>query len=318
MAHFYKPPKTEPVSKQNLNLSMGDVLELGLWGCCESPGVYLDIQVSDPSIACFKDPLNDRRDFVTREFKLYGQTLGKIRVNAVARSGGIWDWFEVTVQVAPPPPALTPMQQLSAHVANGKLTFVKSEDKANFEAIRDGKKIGGKIVQLSDELVEFFNDLLADGKVHLLSLYRYHASMHGEVMPDGTVVCRAVDIAAYGGSPLNLEAGLPAETIIQTMVRIIDHLPATTCQIGFPRPRRTYDTSDSTDFIPNLDVFFPVPDEDTAKLCLSGHIGRGRGQLKEPAKTRIVPALARAEGRGTTFKAMYPDGKDHCCIFALP
>jgi hypothetical protein len=316
MANFFRPPR-EQISKQNLTLSMGDVLELGLWGCCESPGVYLDIQVSDPSIACFKDPLNDRRDFVTREFKLYGQALGRIRVNAVARSGGIWDWFDVTVQVAPPPPALTPMQQLSAYVANGRLIFNNPADKSNFEAIRDGRMIRGNTVQLSDELVEFLNDLLDDGKVNVLSLYRYHQSMHGEIMSDGTVVCRAVDIAAYGGTPLNLEAGIPALTIIQTVARIIDHLPATTCQIGFPRPRRKYD-SDSTDFLPDLDVFFPVPDEDTAKLCLSGHIGRGRGQLKEPAKTHIVPALARAEARGTTFKAMYPDGKDHCCIFALP
>lgn len=296
---------------------MGGVLDLGLWGCCESPGVYLDIQVSDPSIAGFKDPLNDRRDFVTREFKLYGQALGKIRVNAVTRSGGIWDWFDVTVQVAPPPPALTPMQQLSAHVANGRLIFNNPDDKARFEAIRDGRMVGGRTVQLSDELMQFLNDLLADGKVNVLSLYRYQQSMHGEVMPDGTVVCRAVDIAAYSGSLINLEAGFPADTIIQTVVKIIDHLPATTCQIGFPRPRRKYD-QDPTDFIPNLDVFFPVPDEDTAKLCLAGKIGRGRSQLKEPAKTHIVPALARAEARGTTFKAMYPDGKDHCCIFALP
>jgi len=31
-----------------------------------------------------------------------------------------------------------------------------------------------------------------------------------------------------------------------------------------------------------------------------------------------VPALQRAESRGAAFKAMYPDGLNHFCVFALP
>ncbi|MFZ1138261.1 MAG: hypothetical protein WB781_01200 [Candidatus Sulfotelmatobacter sp.] len=300
-----------------MDLSVGGVLALGLWGCCEKPGVYLDIQVSNPSVACFYDTLNCRRDFVTQEFKLCGQTIGKIRVNAVAGSGTIWDWFDVTVQVAPPPPAVSPFETLAGYVKSGRLTFNQVRDKSVFEAVQDGTPFEGKTVRISDELIEFLNDLAADARVNVMSMYRYNQSMHGDVMPDGTVVCRAVDIAAYGGSLINLEAGFPPETVIHTVAKIIDHLPATTCQIGFPRPRRTFN-NDSTDFIPELDVFFPVPDEATARLCLAGKIGRDRSQLKEPARTHIMAALARAESGGTKFKAMYPDGKDHCCIFALP
>lgn len=254
---------------------------------------------------------------ITQQFKLYGRSIGTTRVSAVASSGGIWDWIDVNVQVAPPAP-LTPGEQLYKQYQTGRLQFNNPADKANFEAIYAGHRINGRRVQLSDELIEFLNSLTSDGTVNVLSLYRYpKGSMHGQEMASGLVVCRAVDIAAYQGSWINLESGIAPMHLIQTIAKIIDHLPATNCQIGFPRPRRTYNTGDATDFIPELDVFFPVPDQATAQKCLDGRIGMVRGQLKEPARTHISEALARAEARGTKFVAMYPDGKDHCCIFAL-
>lgn len=316
MAHFFRPPSGERVSQQTVNLNLGGVLNLGLWGPLESQGRYLDIKIDNPSIARFDDILGSPKDAVTQQFKLYGQSIGTTRVSAVTSSGGIWDWISVNVQVAPPAPP-TPGELLYQHYQAGHLLFNNPGDRINFEAINAGRRINGRRVQLSAELIEFLNSLLDDGTVNVLSLYRYNQSMHGQEMASGLVVCRAIDIAAYQGSRINLESGIPPLTIIQTIARIIDHLPATNCQIGFPRPRHTYDTHDPTDFIPALDIFFPVPDQATAQQCLNGRIGRIRGQLMEPARTHISAALARAEGRGTTFVAMYPDGKDHCCIFTL-
>jgi hypothetical protein len=316
MSHFFRPPSGDRLSQQTVSLNLGGVLNLGLWGPCESAGRYLDIKIDNPSIARFDDILGSARDAVTQQFKLYGQSIGTTRVSAVASSGGVWDWIDVNVQLAPPAPP-TPGEQLYKLYQAGRLQFNNPADKANFEAIYAGHRINGRRVQLSDELIEFLNSLLSDGTVNVLSLYRYKQSAHGQEMGSGLVVCRAIDIAAYQGSWINLESGMAPITVIQTIAKIIDNLPATNCQIGFPRPRRTYNTSDPTDFIPELDVFFPVPDQTTAQKCLDGRIAMSRGQLKEPARTHISAALARAEARGAKFAAMYPDGKDHCCIFTL-
>jgi len=114
MAHFFKPPDGERVSKQTVQVPLGSVVPLGLWGCCESPGVYIEIKIGDPSVARFEDILGSHRDPVSQEFKLYGQATGKTRVNAVTTSGAIWDWFDVMVNVAPPAPP-TPAEQLFNH-----------------------------------------------------------------------------------------------------------------------------------------------------------------------------------------------------------
>ena len=308
MAQFFKPPDVR-ISRQNLFLPLGETMTLGLWGAQEEPGRYLDIRVSNPAIASFADPLNSFRDWAIQQFKLRGNSLGRLRVEAVSRAGIVWDWIEVTVIEMDTVIKLTPMTQIYQAIQQGKLSFINVSDKRNFLAVYEGEQINGNTVQYSEELLKFLIAVLDGGRLTVLSLYRYNQSMHGEIQKSGEVVCRAVDIAAYGGVPITLD--LPPR-VISTIVSIIDKMPPALYQCGFPRP------GGHEKFDPSKDVFFPVKDQETAMKCWNGTIAMDRSQLLPQAKAAVVPALQRAESRGAAFKAMYPDGLNHFCVFALP
>jgi hypothetical protein len=193
---------------------------------------------------------------------------------------------------------------LNDALSAGSLVFNNPNDRVNFEKIYNGEPINGHTVSLSSELLSLLASLLAGGPLALMNLYRFpHGGPHGRLINNGNVLCDAVDIASYRGIKVHLT---PPSSAIQVVSQIISNIPSGRFDIGYPRPM-----GGPTGFNPAQDVFFSVPDVETAYLCFHGHIARTLGQMLQPAQNAIRAAQAAIHA---TIATQYPDGLDHLHI----
>jgi len=214
------------------------------------------------------------------------------------------------------------LDELVQVLNRGRIAFLNDDrDRQPLLNIVAGRAVNGDTVTLAPGLIDLLLRLARSETITVLSLYRRRGEdPHGRPNPeDGGFLCQAVDIAGYGGLRIDLEHG-PAEQNIRIVTNLIRNFPAGTFDLGFPRPRFN-EARDTTDFHPELDIFFPVPKAVVASYCLIGwhHRGAELAQMRdltpmlEPARTQVRAAMSNSPAR---FGLKYPDGKDHLHVKA--
>jgi hypothetical protein len=173
------------------------------------------------------------------------------------------------------------------------------------------KDPSGHILRASPELIALLAGLLGvNGRMTIMSLFRYHQGPHGEPQPDGSAVGRAVDIMAYGGYDIHLKTPSNAKAAIAGVAEVISNLPSGRYTLGLPRP------GGGARMDPPNDVFLPVTSLDqVSKSPGRGVFKRDLELVREPAQAALRKAF---EGNpAARIQFMYPDGVDHIHIKAL-
>ena len=129
---------------------------------------------------------------------------------------------------------------------------------------------------------------------------------HGEKDASGVVVCRAVDISSFRGASVTLTDRGKAIDVVTSLLK---NFPAGSYDLGFPRP-----VGGPSGFDPSSDVFFSVPNVETAGRCYAGSIALPLATMLEPARSAVTTAMAHSAG---DFKLLYPDGLNHLHVKVL-
>lgn len=198
------------------------------------------------------------------------------------------------------------IQELISAMNNGQLIFPQPGDVRALNHIANGERIGGDVVRLNQALIDLLAALSAAGTVNVMSLYRRGEGPHGKIGGNGEITCRAVDIQAFGGLPIGINNRVNAVRVVANLIRLFP--VGNSYDIGFPRP-----VGGLTGHSPEHDVFFPVPNEETARRCFAGTISLPMRDMLEPARTQIRQAMSSS---GADFRLKYPDGLNHIHIKA--
>ena len=150
----------------------------------------------------------------------------------------------------------------------------------------------------SEGLLEMLFALTDARPTRSISVFRPGQGPHG-VSDHGLFVSRAIDISQFGAAPITLS---PPSAAITVVADILSRLPAGKYKVGFPRP-----VGGPTGFDPAHDVFFPVPDLETASRCFAGTIALPLSSMLSPAREAVTSAIPA----GVTFDAIFPDGLNH-------
>ncbi len=335
MAYFVHLPSGRPISGQTLALAVGAAMEIGLQEYLEAPNTPMRVEVTAPDSMQHSElltvhevqPGGARPNIQARAaaanvhpavghhagrgpqsppvnpllnkmqaYHVVGHRPGQARLNAVAGDRRVVDSVRFDVSGQP-----TPFTELVNAINIGRVVLEQSGDRHVISAIARGSTH----VVFAPEIIDLLLRLAVDGTVRVLSLLRRGQSQHGVVIGDQVFV-RAVDISAYAGLRVTLG---DRERAIQVVENIIGHFPPGDWDIGFPRP-----VGGATGFSARDDVFFPVPDENTAGRCFAGTISMPLNQMLTPARERIQAAVGRVNAGGVRFHNYYPDGLDHMHI----
>jgi hypothetical protein len=131
-------------------------------------------------------------------------------------------------------------------------------------------------ISIAPELQHLLATLGSVGTVVVMSLFRRGQGPHGVIQPDGSVVCRGVDITGFAGAPVTLSNPNAA---IAVVTNLIANFPAGKYDLGFPRP-----VGGDNNFDASQDVFFPVPDAATVHQAFIGRAGRPMSAMLQPAR----------------------------------
>jgi len=174
------------------------------------------------------------------------------------------------------------------------------------------KDPAGHILRASPELINTLAGLVGmNGRMTIMSLFRYRNGPHGEPQPDGSAVGRAVDIMGYETFNIHLKSPANAPNAIAGVAAVINHLPAGKYTLGLPRP------GGGPKIDPPNDVFFSVTGLDqVTKSPGKGVFKRDLELVLEPARTALADAVKANPGARIQF--MYPDGVDHVHVKAVP
>jgi len=291
MAHFTNAQGTR-ISGQNLQVQVGESVEIGLWGFRDFDGQPLSVEVmtgNGQQCSEIASVYQTREQGSTRYFRIRGFRAGEGRIDALTRSLAVWDSMNLKVSGSP-----SPLEKLVKGLDDGSLTI----NRGDARVIRDAAA-GSATVAIDPQIVNLLNNLMVFGNVNVMSLLRRGQSQHG-VVSGSLVTCKAVDIQGYRGIPVQLQ---PRDVAINVVCSILERFPEGQFDIGFPRP-----VGGPTGFNPADDVFFSVPDLATAQKCWDGTISRSLSQMLQPAQDRVRMAMAASRAR---FRILYPDGLNH-------
>ncbi len=293
MAHFTNAQGIR-ISGQTIDLQVGESKEIGLWGFRDFGGNPLTVDVMTPGGGQCSDiasVFQVREQGDIRFYRVRGLRAGSGRVDAFTRELSVWDNVGLTVGGSP-----SGIDRLVRAMGDGTLR-VGAGDAAFLRQVAAGSPTRA----LDPLIVNLMNNLLTFGTLDVLSLLRPGQSQHG-VVAGNHVTCRAIDVQGYRGVPVRLH---PPAMAINVVCWILERFPDGQFDLGFPRP-----VGGPTGFNPPDDVFFAVPDLETAQQCWNGTISRALGQMLQPAQDRVRMAMSpRAR-----FRILYPDGLNHLHI----
>jgi hypothetical protein len=281
------------ISGQSISVQVGESKEIGLTTPNDAQGQPLTVDVSDTTGQRCIDiasifPTTTRNGI--RFFRVRGLRDGAGRIDATSRAFQVSDTVNLTVGGG----SASQIEELVRALDDGTLHI----NRGDANVIRAVAR-GSATLAIADEIVQLLNNLLVFGELDVMSMLRRGQSQHGVV--DGSrVICKAVDIQGYRNIPVRLR---PPATVINLIAEILQRFPAGQFDLGFPRP-----VGGATGFNPTDDVFFPVPDLDTAGKCWAGTISRPLSAMMQPARDRISMAMGLSRG---TFNVFYPDGLNH-------
>ena len=293
MAHFTNAQGVR-ISGQTLDVQIGESKEIGLWGFRDFGGQPLNVDVMTPTGQQCSDiasVFQVREQGDTRFYRVRGLKAGSGRVDALQGGVNMWDNVSLTVSGAP-----SGLDRLVRALGDGTLR-TGPDDAAFIRSVASGSAT----LSLDPLITNLLNNLLTFGSVDVLSLLRRGQSQHGVV--SGThVACKAIDIQGYRGVPVQLR---PRDMAVNVVCSILERFPEGQFDLGFPRP-----VGGPAGLNPADDVFFAVPDLETAQQCWNGTISRSLGQMMQPAQNRVRMAMSpRAR-----FRILYPDGLNHLHI----
>src|SRR6266508_1087311 len=274
MAHFTNAQGTR-ISGQNLQVQVGESVEIGLWGFRDFDGQPLNVEVmtgNGQQCSEIASVYQTREQGNTRYYRIRGFRAGEGRIDALTRSLAVWDSLNLKVSGAP-----SALERLVKGLDDGSLTI----NRGDARVIRDAAA-GSATVAIDPQIVNLLNNLMVFGNVSVMSLLRRGQSQHG-VVSGNRVTCKAVDIQGYRS--------------------ILVRFPEGRFDIGYPRP-----VGGATGFNAADDVFSSVPDLATAQQCWDGTISRSLSQMLQPAQDRVRMAMAGSRAR---FRVLYPDGLNH-------
>ncbi len=304
------------ISDQTVPVRAGEWTEVGFFEGW--PGAPIDVG-GDPRVRVTLT----RNDGLTRIYRVEcdPQSIGIHSIVAKAPAGEIWDKISIQVQTV----------GLAALVEAGTLVFNNPND---LTAMNDALAHRSN-VQFHPELVDLLVALCKQGQVNVMSLIRVGQGPHGvrftedqlaafrgALRTDAEIVCKAVDVAAYCGTPVTLSNKAAA---IQVVCNLISHFPTGGYGLGFPRPEAGKSFPDETKkdkngkpvqhayFSAAQDVFFPVTNQATADAALNGSAVMGIGQMLQPAQSAVKSAM---DTSGSVFPYTGPDGLNHLHIEA--
>jgi hypothetical protein len=297
-----------------LKVRLNSSTRIGLWGAGPLPDALplfpVDLpDATNPGAVRITEIKTGARELAqkhVRVFEVRGVAAGGLTLEArIGSTSGANYVMPAKVHVTTADHHAEDLGKLSETRARGRLILNNALDRQIFDA---GHKFSGKSVIYAGGLIRLLLQLTTRGTVAVMSLVRpVKGGPHGEIQANGDILCRAVDIAAYKGTPVTL---IPPAVAIRVVCDLIGDFPAGLFDLGFPRP-----IGGPTGFDPSQDVFFPVPDVATAQQCFDGEIVRKMGQMLEPARTAVSAAMSRS---AATFGVLFPDGLNHLHVKAVP
>jgi hypothetical protein len=300
MAHFFNNAATTPTNF--VNVGLGQTVQVGCWGA-KINGTFLSVACNDSSVASVVAPGTQTPDGMIRGIGVKGLRAGNVMLEGRLGAGGpVWAFTQIVVGATAASAGAAASPGFDAAVQSRRIVFNNPGDLRVVNDIAAGK--GGGI-SIAPELQRLLATLSASGKVIVMSLFRRGQGPHGIVQPDGTVVCRGVDITGYAGAAVTLSDPSAA---IDVVSNLISHFPSGKYDLGFPRP-----VGGDQHFDASEDVFFSVPDAASAHLAFLGRAGRPLNTMLQPARDRVMSAMLRS---GAQFPIVYPDGLNHLHVKA--
>lgn len=199
--------------------------------------------------------------------------------------------------------------------------------------------VDNQTATLHDELLTTLESLLSHSTPRpghapfsILSLVRTNSGAHGWRAPDGSRVCKAVDINRYAGHAIDMRD--PNEAL-EAILAVIDALPAGRYTLGLPRPPRLDDQGGALDsqryqylglYEPGpppyrlrppyaqrtMNMFLPVNRPEDIEHSPTGSLQGDLQLIQDPtARARLTTTTAAARARGANILFLYPDALDH-------
>jgi hypothetical protein len=210
---------------------------------------------------------------------------------------------------------MTPIETVIKALDDGRLIADMNNVKGQLRAIATGgawTDPAGHVLRASPELIKLLAALVdGNGRLTIMSLFRFKNGPHGEVQADGSAIGRAVDIMGYAGFAIHLKTAANAPNAISGVAAVFSKLPAGKYTIGLPRP------GGGSSLDPKSDVFLPVTSLDqVTKSPSHGVFSKDLELVLEPARAALKAAVLQNPAARIQF--MYPDGVDHVHVKAVP